>query len=88
MKKSGGGARKTWDVQPNGKGSGDWEIKREGGQRASSIHASKSDAVKEAARLGHAEQERGGKAQVRIKDEKGRIQDERTYGSDPRRSKG
>ena len=95
-KKSGGGSRdgggsggrKTWDVQPDGKGRGDWEVKREGGQRASSVHERKSDAVKEATRLGHAEQDRGGKGQVRIKDERGRIQDERTYGSDPEKSKG
>ena len=60
---------------------GSWSVK--GGEGVSSYRAT-TEAVSEAARMGR----QNGNAQVVIKNQNGRIQSERTYGNDPRRSKG
>ena len=74
--------REVYNVVPNPKGG--WDVKREGGARASSRHETKQPAIKDA-------RERAQKAelgQVRVHGHDGRIQTEWTYGKDPRRSRG
>ena len=66
-------------VTPN-KGEG-WTVS--GGEQART-YRTKQEAVRQAAATGRA----NGYAQVVIKGRDGRIQSERTYGADPRRSKG
>jgi len=56
-------------------------VKSSGGTTA---HRTKTEAVREAARVGR----ENGNAQVIIKKRDGKIESERTYGKDPRRSKG
>jgi len=60
---------------------GGWSVKSSGGTTA---HRTKTAAVGEAARIGR----ENGNAQVIIKKRDGKIESERTYGKDPRRSKG
>lgn len=74
--------RKTWTVEPRGD---DWAVQRDGTQRADSLHTSKTKAISRAVELGKNAAPSG---QVRIKNEKGKIVDERTYGNDPRRTRG
>ncbi len=64
--------RQVWDVEPWNDGA--WAVKREGTKRADSVHASKNAAVARSVELG-----KRYRAQVRIKGQDGRIQDERTY---------
>jgi len=52
------------------------------------VFSTKTAAEREGARRGREGERSGGLAQVRIKTEKGRIESERTYGKDPRKSKG
>ena len=70
--------RKVWDIEPNGDGK--WEVKVEGGERASAIFDTKDLALAEARRLGRAEHERGGLAQVRVKGKDGTYQSDAMYG--------
>jgi len=63
------------------KGDGAWSVK---GADGTSTHRTKTKAVSEAARMGR----KSGKAQVIIKKRDGKIESERTYGRDPRRTKG
>jgi hypothetical protein len=75
--------RKIWDVEP--RPNGDWAVQREGTGRADSVHDRKSEAVARARELGQNATPQG---QVRVKDHRGRIQTEWTYGKDPRRTRG
>ena len=59
--------------------SGDWEVKREGADRASRVASTKADAVRIAAELAR----NRGPSQVVIHKADGKIQGERTYGKDP-----
>lgn len=63
-----------------------WAIKR--GAVTWDVYDRKSDAVSEARDLAKAELARGGLAQLVVHGRNGKIQEERTYGKDPRRSKG
>lgn len=69
--------RKTYHVTPTGKG--DWCVKAAGGQKASGVHALKTDAVAQAKDLAK-KQPLG---QVVIHGLNNRIQTEHTYGKDP-----
>jgi len=73
--------RMVWSIEP--RADGRWAVQRDGSKRASSLHDGKQAAVSRGVELGT--RYRG---QLRIKGQNGRIQDERTYGNDPRRSKG
>jgi len=73
-------ARKRITVGP-AKGGG-WTLSLGGGQERD--FSTKLEAVRVGAREGRA----NGHAQLIIKGRNGRIQDERTYGADPRRTKG
>ena len=75
--------RRTWTVEPRPDGS--WAVQRDGTKRADSLHKTKPKAIARAVSLGKAASPRG---QVRIKNERGRLEDERTYGNDPRRTRG
>jgi len=74
--------RVVYHVVPEGD---DWKIKREGAQRASAIVEKKSEAVNTAKTLA---KNSGPLSQVKIHDQKGKIQTEYTYGKDPRKTKG
>lgn len=74
--------RQVYSVLPSAKGG--WDVKREGGARASSHHGTKSAAVQDArARAKSAEL-----GQVRVHGQDGKIQTEWTYGKDPRDKRG
>lgn len=67
-------------VQPHPRG---WEVKKEGGKRASAVTATKAEAIKigrEAAKNEHSE--------LVIKGKNGAIQQKDSHGHDPRKSKG
>lgn len=68
--------RTTWEVGPQGD---QWYLKRQGAERAASLHNRKEDAIEAGASMGRANQP----SQLLIKQEDGTIEDERTYGSDP-----
>lgn len=74
--------RTVYNVQPTG--NGDWEVKRTGADRAANVYENKQDAVDRG--RGLAKQEPLG--QLKIKDGRGVIQTEHTYGNDPKRHKG
>ena len=74
--------RIVYNVQPAG--GGDWEVKKSGADRASNVFENKADAVERGREL--AKQPSLG--QLRVKDSRGVIQTEYTYGEDPRRTKG
>lgn len=78
--------REVFEVEP--RADDRWALQREGSQRASRVFDGKREAVNEGARRGREIEQRGGLAQLRIKDQKGVLQNERTYGKDPRRYKG
>jgi len=61
---------------------GVWSVK--GGSTNDQTFSTKAEAVRSAAKEGRA----NGHAQVIIKGKDGKIQSERTYGADPRRTKG
>jgi hypothetical protein len=61
-----------------------WKVKKENSQRASSVHDSKDDAVKQA--IEQAKQ--NNLSQVVIHKKDNTIQEERTYGKDPYPPKG
>jgi hypothetical protein len=58
---------------------GDWQVKREGAERADSVHEDKSDAVARARELGRA----SNYGQVIVHGRDGKIQTEHTFGGDP-----
>lgn len=76
------GKRVTYDVQPAKQRAG-WDVVREGGNTVSH-HNTKDPAVKAAVR----EAKHEALGEVRIKGRDGKIQDERTYRSDPYPPKG
>lgn len=55
-----------------------WAVKKEGGDRASSVHPTKRDALEQARDQGRREQ-----VEVVIHRKDGRIQDSDSYGNDP-----
>lgn len=63
-------------VEPRPDGS--WAVQRDGTKRADSLHQTKDAAVARGVDLGTRNN-----GQLRIKGKDGRIQDERTYGTDP-----
>jgi hypothetical protein len=73
--------RMVWSVEP--RPDGRWAVQRDGSKRADSLHDGKQTAVTRGVELG--KRHRG---QLRVKGQDGRLQDERTYGDDPRSSKG
>lgn len=75
--------RKVFDVGPHPDG---WRIKH-GGEEVT-VFAVKRTAVSEARRRARTVQRHGGLAQVRIHGLDGKLQDEWTYGKDPKRFKG
>ena len=75
--------RKTYEVQP--RPDGKWQVILQGGSRALSVHDTKTDAVAAGVEKGRAAHPWG---QLIIKKRNGQIQSERTYGNDPRSSKG
>ncbi len=60
----------------------DWNIKKEGADRASASAPTKAGAIQRAVELA---KNSGGLAQVKIHNEGGKISSERTYGQDPRK---
>lgn len=74
--------RVVYRVTPTG--SGDWKVKRDGTERADSVHQDKSDAVDRMKELAKSFP----KAQGVIHKQDGKIQTEYTYGSDPYPPKG
>lgn len=60
----------------------DWNVKKEGADRASASAATKAVAIERAVALA---KNSGGLAQVKIHNEDGKIASERTYGEDPRK---
>ncbi len=74
--------RVIYDVEP--RKDGEWAAQRRGTNRASTVTATKADAIAEARRLA----KQHARAQVVVRGEDGRIQDEFTYGDDPTRSRG
>ena len=73
--------RETWHVTTHEDG---WKVQKAGGKRATSVHATKAEAV-EAARQIAKDRPKG---QIKIHKADGTIQEERTYGEDPPGSKG
>lgn len=73
--------RQRFTVSPN-KGQAGWILKVTGG--AGTAFRTKQEAV----RAGASQGRKNGHAQLIIKGRNGRIQSERTYGTDPRRTKG
>lgn len=63
-----------------------WVVRR--GQSAVASWSTKAAAVQHGCRLAREHYAAGGLAQVVVRGKDGRIQQERTYGADPRRSKG
>jgi hypothetical protein len=76
-------AREVFDVGPHRDG---WRIKH--GSGGVTVYSVKRTAVAEARRRAKSVQRRGGLAQVRVHGADGKLQDEWTYGKDPRRFKG
>ena len=75
--------RMVWDVEP--RPNGRWAVQRGGTTRADSLHDRKSEAIARARELGQNATPHG---QVRVKNHRGRIETEWTYGKDPRRTRG
>ena len=74
--------RKVYDVKQ--RKDGNWEGTARGGSKASVVTSNKSDAVKRTAEIA----KNIGNSQVVIRKTDGKIQSERTYGSDPFPPKG
>ena len=73
--------RKVYHVTPKGD---DWRVKREDAGRADSVHENKSDAIARAKELA----KDAALGQVKVHDQRGKIQTEYTYGKDPRKTPG
>jgi Uncharacterized protein conserved in bacteria (DUF2188) len=71
------------DVHVTPRKGGDWAVKKSGAQRASSVHAKKTDAVKVAREASRKEQ-----SELVVHNRDGRIANKDSHGHDPRRSKG
>ncbi len=74
--------RKVVWVSPHGDGS--WNAKSQGAERAAGNFQNKSDAIERAKEIA----KNASLGQVKIQNEKGRIQTEYTYGKDPRKYPG
>lgn len=66
---------RNYSVAPHARG---WEVRRDGASRASSIYASKSEALAAGRELARAR-----RGELRIKGQDGRIQNSSSYGRDP-----
>ena len=75
--------RMTWEVEP--RSDGRWAVQRTGTQRADSLHEKKIAAIARVRELGAGAAPHG---QVRVKGRNGRIQQEWTFGNDPKRTRG
>lgn len=62
---------------------GNWAVKKEGAERASSVHERKADAVQEARQAARKE-----KSELIVHNQDGRIAQKDSHGHDPRGSKG
>lgn len=69
-------ARVSYDVSPRGE---QWTVTRRGASRATAVLETKKEAVAKATEVAKGWRE----AQVVIRGSDGKIQDERTYGTDP-----
>lgn len=78
--------RQVFEVEP--RDDERWALQRQKSKRASRVFENKREAINEGARRGRQIEEEGGLAQLRIKNEKGRVESERTYGKDPTRYRG
>ncbi len=76
-------ARTRYFVQPN-KDRGGWDVKKQGGDRASAHFDTKQEAVEAGRGLARG----ADPAQLIIKKLDGKIQTEHTYGNDPKRYRG
>jgi len=76
-------ARRVFHSVPTKTG---WKVEIKG--RTISTHRTQVAAEKAAIKAGHKAQNRGGLGQAVLHKANGRIREERTYGGDPRRSKG
>jgi hypothetical protein len=74
--------RVVYHVTPNK--SGKWNVVRERASRPTSSHTTKKDAIDKARDLAKSKD----LGQVKIHGRNGKIQEERTYGDDPKRTKG
>ena len=68
-------AKKDYHVVPQGEG---WAVKREGAERASSVHETQQDAIKDGKRLAQSN-----KTELVIHRPNGQIRDSDSYGNDP-----
>jgi hypothetical protein len=73
-------AKDYWVSQTPG---GDWRVKREGAERASSVHGTQAEAWDRARGLA-----REAHSEAFLKNRKNVIRERNTFGHDPRRSKG
>ena len=73
--------RKIYDVTQSDNG---WQGKARGNERATIVAPTKEQAIQRIAEIA----KKNGNAQVVIRKSDGTIQNERTYGNDPRASKG
>lgn len=76
-------ARKVFHSVPTKSG---WKVEIKG--RTISTHRTQIAAEKAAIKAGHKARNRGGLGQAVLHKANGRIREERTYGGDPRRSRG
>lgn len=74
--------RQTWHVTTHDDEG--WQVQKAGGEQATSLHDTKSEAVEAAKQLAK-NQPLG---QIKIHKTDGTIQEERTYGEDPRGTEG
>jgi Uncharacterized protein conserved in bacteria (DUF2188) len=75
--------RKVYHSVPTKTG---WKVESNG--RALSKHRTQHAAEKAAVKAGHKAQDAGGLGQAVLHKSNGRIREERTYGADPRRTRG
>ncbi|TWT61665.1 DUF2188 domain-containing protein [Rubinisphaera italica] len=68
-------AKKDYHVVPQGEG---WAVKREGADRASSLHETQRDAIQDGKRLAQTK-----KTELVIHRPNGQIRDSDSYGNDP-----
>jgi len=73
--------RVVYAVEPDGD---DWRVEKQGAERASGVFENKQEAVGRARELA----QQAPLGQVRVKNQKGRIQFEWTYGEDPEKYPG
>ena len=73
--------RVTYYVTPH---DGKWQVKKEKGKRATSVHETKEEAVVEAKKLAR----KSTLGQVKVQKRNGKFQVEYTYGEDPEKYRG